>query len=199
MVTDAEPIRKLVAAFKQLPGIGEKTALRLAYHVLKSPREQAENLAQAVLDIKSKIGLCQICFSLTDVQPCRICTDESRTDELVCVVEQPQDIAALEKAGRFAGKYHVLHGALSPLDDIGPEDLKVSELTDRIREGRIKEVILATNPNREGEATASYLADLLRPLGVDISRIAHGISVGADIEYTDEVTLGFALSERKKL
>lgn len=196
---DAEPIKRLVAAFKSLPGIGEKTAYRLAYHILKSPMEQAQALADAVLEVKSKIGLCNNCFSLTDVQPCRICDNPMRRDEIVCVVEQPSDINALEKVGSFDGKYHVIHGALSPIDDIGPDELKIEELLERVKKDNVTEVILATNLSREGEATAAYLAQQLKPLGVKVTRIAHGVPVGSEIEYADEVTLGFALSGRKEM
>ncbi len=199
MITDAEPIKRLVAAFQKLPGIGEKTALRLAYHVLKSNEAEANELAHALQEIKTKIGLCESCFALTDIQPCRICDDPQRSDELVCVVEQPSDINAIEKSKGFRGKYHVLHGALSPLDDVGPDELKVRELETRIKDKGIKEVILATNPNREGEATAAYLAERLKPLDVKVTRIAHGVPMGSDIEYADEVTLGFALSGRKEM
>lgn len=199
MIFDAEPIKRLVEAFAKLPGIGQKTAMRLAYHVLKSPGEEAEALARAIREIKTQIGLCEVCSALTDVQPCRICASPERRDDLICVVEQPSDINALEKTGSFPGKYHVLHGALSPLDDVGPEELKIDNLVDRIRQGNVDEIILATNPTREGEATAAYLAERLKPLGVRVTRIAHGVSVGSDIEYTDEVTLGYALSDRKEM
>jgi recombination protein RecR len=199
MINDAEPIRRLIAAFKKLPGIGEKTALRLAYHVLKSSQEQAEELAHALTEIKTRIALCESCFTLTDRQPCVICDDPQRSDETICVVEQPADTTALEKTGAYKGKYHVLHGALSPLDDIGPDELKIAELVERIGKAGTKEIIVATNPTREGEATAAYLADRLKPLGVRVTRIAHGISMGADIEYTDEVTLNFAMNGRREL
>lgn len=199
MIFDAEPIKKLVAAFIKLPGIGEKTALRLAYHVLKSPQEEARHLAEALVEIKERLGLCKTCFSLTDVQPCRICSDQERQEDQICVVEQPSDINALEKTGSFKGKYHVLHGVLSPLDDVGPDELKISELISRVEKDNIKEIIIATNPNREGEATAAYLADVLKAKGVEVSRIAHGVPMGSDIEYTDHVTLGYALSGRRKM
>lgn len=199
MITDAEPIKRLVAAFMKLPGIGEKSALRLAYHVLKSSEAEARELAHAVQEVKTRIGLCENCFALTDVQPCRTCGDPQRTETVICVVEQPSDINAIEKAKSFTGKYHVLHGALSPLDDVGPDELKIAELEARIKGKGVTEVILATNPNREGEATAAFLAERLKPLGVKVTRIAHGVPMGSDIEYTDEVTLGFALSGRKEM
>ena len=183
----------------KLPGIGEKTALRLAYHVLKSPEEEARHLAESLVSIKERIGLCQTCFSLTDIQPCRICSDPERQTDSICVVEQPSDINALEKAGAFKGKYHVLHGALSPLDDVGPDELKISELLSRLLPEGVKEVIIATNPNREGEATATYLAEILKKQDVEVSRIAHGVPMGSDIEYADGVTLGHALSGRRKM
>jgi recombination protein RecR len=167
--------------------------------VLKSPQELAQELADAALDVKTKIGLCETCFSLTDVQPCRICANPERSDEVICVVEQPSDINSIEKSGAFSGTYHVIHGALSPLDDIGPEDLKIDALEKRIKSGGVKEIILATNLNREGEATAAYLADRLKNLDVKVSRIAHGVPMGSDIEYTDGVTLGHALSGRKEM
>ena len=199
MINDAEPIQRLVEAFMKLPGIGQKTALRLAYHVLKSPSELADQLAKAIFDVKTKIALCERCFSLTDVQPCRICADPGRQDDLICVVEQPPDIQAIERAGAFTGTYHVLHGALSPLDDVGPDELKIDALISRISQFNVTEVIIATNPNREGEATAVYLCEQLKSTGVSVTRIAHGVSVGSDIEYADEVTLGYALSGRKKM
>lgn len=199
MITDAQPIKRLVAAFSKLPGIGEKTALRLAYHVLKSPDTLALELSCAITEIKTKIGLCDNCFSLTDTQPCKICADPKRTETVICVVEQPSDINAIEKTGAFDGKFHVLHGALSPLDDMGPEELKINELEKRIRDNQVTEVIIATNPNREGEATAAYLAQRLKPIVESVTRIAHGVPMGSDIEYADEITLGHALTGRKKM
>ncbi len=199
MINDAEPVKRLVDAFKKLPGIGEKTAIRLAYHILKSPETFARELAEAVVEIKTKVGLCQSCFALTETQPCRICGDLERNRKLICVVEQSSDINAIEKSGAFNGLFHVLHGAISPLEDIGPDELKIVDLEKRIKDDQVTEVIIATNPNREGEATASYLANRLKPQVENITRIAHGVPMGLDIEYADQVTLAYALSGRRKM
>ena len=195
----AAPIRDLVRELARLPGIGEKTALRLAYFILGSPGDYARDLAQAIRDVKEKITLCGTCFNLTDVDPCAICADPQRDHGLLCVVEQPRDVLAVEKSKRFAGVYHVLHGALSPLDGIGPGELRVEPLVARIASGEVRELILATNPTIEGDATAVYLADRVKRPGLKVSRIAHGVPAGADLEYTDEVTLGFALGGRTEM
>lgn len=192
------PIAKLIEHFRRLPGIGPKSAARLAYHVLKMEKAQAASLAQAILEAKERVGYCSICFDLTDADPCQTCRSEGRDRTVVCVVEDPKDVTAMERTREFKGLYHVLHGSLSPLEGIGPDDIKVKELLDRVGKG-IQEVIMATNPNVEGEATAMYIAKLLKPLGVKVTRIAHGLPVGGDLEYADEVTLSKALENRREM
>jgi len=192
------PLAKLIEHFRALPGIGTKTAVRLAYHVLDMEKNEARALAQSIVEAKEKIGLCSVCFNLTDKEPCVICSSESRDHGVICVVEQPQDVAAIERMRDFKGVYHVLHGALSPLEGVGPENLRVKELITRLG-GEVREVIVATNPNVEGEATAMYLARLIKPLGIKVTRIAHGLPVGGDLEYADEVTLSKALENRVEL
>lgn len=194
-----DPVARLIQALTKLPGIGEKTASRLAFHILGSPEEYCRELAQAVLDVKEKIRLCSICLNITDQDPCRICSDPARSDEIVCVVEEPNDLYAIEKTGAFRGKYHVLHGVISPLDGIGPDEIRAEELFERLRSGKIQEVILATNPVVEGDATALYLSERIKPLGVKVTRIARGIPVGGDLEYTDSQTLTNALRGRQAL
>ena len=197
----AVPLARLIEAFHRLPGIGPKSAQRLAYHVLRAPETEARELAGALLDIKQRIRLCSLCQNLTETDPCGVCADPGRDTTLVCVVEEPLDVLAVERAGAFRGRYHVLHGHLSPMDGVGPEDLKVRELVRRFSdtERPIEEIILATNPNLEGEATAAYLARLIAPLGVRVSRIAHGLPVGSDVEYADERTLHEAMEHRVPL
>lgn len=193
------PITKLVEQFRRLPGVGPKSATRLAYHILKIDREKAQALAQAILDAKDKIRFCSVCFNLTDTDPCGICQSEARDHAVICVVEEPPDVAALERTRDYRGLYHVLHGALSPLEGIGPEDLRVRELLGRISRSGINEVIMATNPNVEGEATAMYIARLLKPLGIKVTKIARGLPVGGDLEYADEVTLSEAFENRREI
>ena len=195
----AEPIENLIEEFRKLPGIGQKTAQRLAYNVLRRPREDAERLSRAVLDVKDKIRYCSRCNNFSDVDPCRFCTSPNRTAEIICVVEEPKDILSIEKTREFRGQYHVLHGVLSPINGVGPDDLKLKNLLARLREGDVAEIILAMNPNVEGEATAIYLAKLLKPVGVRVSRIALGVPVGSDLEYADEVTMSKALEGRREL
>jgi recombination protein RecR len=190
---------RLIEEFSKLPGIGEKNATRLAFHILRASVEYSESLSRAITDIKSKVTLCPICYSFTSESPCEICKDEERDKTTVCVVEEPLDLIAIERSREFDGKYHVLHGVISPIEGIGPEDLKIKELLQRLKREDVKEVIIATNPSVEGEATALYLAKIIKPLGIRVSRIAHGIPVGGDIEYTDEVTLGKALRDRKQM
>ncbi|WP_371374770.1 recombination mediator RecR [Sporomusa aerivorans] len=192
------PIARLVEHFRRLPGIGPKSAARLAYHVLKMDKAQATALAEAILTAKERVGYCSVCFDLTDTDPCQICRAEVRDKSVVCVVEDPKDVTAMERTREFKGLYHVLHGSLSPLEGIGPEDIKIKELLARIG-GGVQEVIMATNPNVEGEATAMYIAKLLKPLGVKVTRIAHGLPVGGDLEYADEVTLSKALENRREM
>lgn len=195
----AVPVARLIEEFEKLPGIGHKTAQRLAFHVLNLPEEKVENLAIAIRDAKQKTRHCSVCGNLTDVDPCGICSGQSRDPAFICVVEEPRDVVAMERTREFKGLYHVLHGAISPMEGIGPEDIKIKELLTRIREGDIKEVILATNSNIEGEATAMYISKLLKPLGIKTTRIAHGIPVGGDLEYADEVTLAKALEGRREI
>lgn len=194
-----EPLAKLIEHFRALPGIGTKTAVRLAYHVLDMDEAKAKALAGAILEAKQKIGFCSVCCNLSDRDPCVICSSTKRDHETICVVEQPQDVAAVERMHDFHGVYHVLHGALSPLEGVGPENLRVKELLARFRDGNVQEVIMATNPNVEGEATAMYIARLLKPMGVRVTRIAHGLPVGGDLEYADEVTLAKAMENRVEL
>ena len=185
--------------FRALPGIGAKTAARLAYHVLDMDMERAQRLASAIVEAKRKIGFCSTCFNLTDTDPCVICTAEKRDHSVVCVVEQPPDVAAMERMNDYDGVYHVLHGALSPLEGVGPNDLRIKELVTRVGTTDVQEVIMATNPNVEGEATAMYIAKLLKPMGVRVTRIAHGLPVGGDLEYADEVTLSRAMENRREI
>ncbi len=193
----AEPLAKLIEELAKLPGIGPKTAQRLAFFILNRTSQESRGLAEAILAAKEKIGYCEICSNLTDVSPCPTCTDSGRDRSLICVVEQPQDVIAFEKTREFKGLYHVLHGAISPMDGIGPEELKIKELLARL--DGVAETIIATNPNVEGEATALYLARLLKPLGVKVTRIARGLPMGGDLEYADELTLLKALEGRREL
>ncbi|NLD47508.1 MAG: recombination protein RecR [Clostridiaceae bacterium] len=195
----AAPIARLVEEFEKLPGIGHKTAQRLAFHVLNMPLEKVNKLASAINDAKEKIKYCSVCGNLTDEEICSLCSNKGRDDSLICVVEDPRDVVAMEKIREFKGFYHVLHGAISPMEGIGPEDIRIKELLSRVSEGNIKEIIIATNPNIEGEATAMYISKLLKPLGVKTTRIAHGIPVGGDLEYADEVTLAKALEGRREI
>ena len=192
-------LARLVEQLGRLPGIGEKTATRLAMFILNADREYAEALSEAVWAVKAETTLCQECFGLAEGERCAICLDPKRNDEAICVVEEPADLIALEKVHEYRGRYHVLHGVLSPLDGIGPEELKIAPLLERLRRGAVKEVIIATNPTTEGEATALYLAKVIKPLGLRVSRIARGIPMGGDVEYTDVVTLGRALEGRREM
>ena len=195
----AKPIEHLIESLTRLPGIGRKTASRLAFHILRSTPTEAQELAKAILDVKEKIRLCSICFNLTDEDPCRICHDERRNRELLCVVENPNDLIAIENTSAFNGRYHVLHGAISPLEGIGPDNLKIKELMERIHKEKISEVILATNPTVEGGATSLYLNDLLKPMGKRVTRIAYGVPMGGEIEYSDGMTLSKALEGRREM
>jgi recombination protein RecR len=194
-----EPVARLIDALQRLPGIGPKTAQRLTFFLLKRPSEEVRELSEALVAVKERIVYCKTCFNVTDQDPCRICADPGRDGRLLCVVEEPNDLLAMERTGEYRGRYHVLLGALSPLDGIGPEDLKVRELLARLDAGGTEEVILATNPNVEGEATAIYLARLVRPLGLRVTRIARGLPVGGDLEYADQVTLSKALEGRREV
>ncbi|MCQ2374198.1 MAG: recombination mediator RecR [Phascolarctobacterium sp.] len=191
------PLANLYEQLRRLPGVGSKTAMRLAYHVMDMPAEEVALLAQALTNAKQQIHYCKQCFNLTDAEVCEICNDTDRDRFTICVVEQPQDIAAMERSHGYRGLYHVLHGVLSPLDGIGPDNLRIRELFQRLQSESITEVILATNSNVEGEATATYLAQLLKPAGITVSRIAHGLPVGGELEYADEVTLSRALENRR--
>ena len=193
------PLAKLIEQFRALPGIGPKTAVRLAYHVLEMDKGKAKSLAQAITEAKDKIGYCDICFNLTDSNPCRICQGQDRKREILCVVEEPRDVAAMERTREFKGLYHVLHGRLSPLEGMGPDDIRLKELLSRIQSAPVLEIIMATNPDVEGEATAMYIAKLLKPVGIKVTRIAHGLPVGGDLEYADEVTLSKALENRREM
>jgi recombination protein RecR len=199
MALHAKPIDHLIEALTKLPGIGRKTASRLAFHILRSSPSEAQALARAILDVKEKIHLCSVCFNLTDEDPCRICQDENRNREVLCVVEGPNDLIAIENTGAFNGRYHVLHGTISPLDGVGPEDIKIRELMERVQREGVGEVILATNPTVEGGATALYLTELIKPLGVKVTRIAYGIPMGGEIEYSDGMTLSKALEGRREI
>ena len=193
-----EPLIRLIEELQRLPGVGPKSAQRLAFHILKTPREHADRLVDAVRDVKERVTYCSVCNNITDVDPCGFCSNPDRDHRLICVVEEPQNVAGIEKTREFKGVYHVLMGALSPLQGIGPDDLKIKSLLSRL-EGGATEIILATNPNVEGEATAIYLAKLLKPLGVRVTRIAMGVPVGSDLEYADEVTMHKAMEGRREV
>ncbi|MCK5009507.1 MAG: recombination protein RecR [Deltaproteobacteria bacterium] len=197
MTKVAEPINQLIKKLAKLPGVGGKTASRLALYILRSSKEEAYDLARSIVSVKEKITFCSVCYNLTDENPCNICKDEKRDKEIICVVEEPGDLMALESSGEFKGKYHVLFGVISPLDGVTPDDIKIQELLGRLKNGQVKEVIVATNPTTNGNATALYLSNLIKPLGIKVTRIAQGIPIGGDIEYTDEVTLRKAMEGRR--
>jgi recombination protein RecR len=194
-----EPLTQLIAELQRLPGIGAKSAQRLAFHILKTPREDVERLTVAVRDVKDRVAHCSICSNITDADPCAFCTNPARQQSIICVVEEPANVTAIEKTREFRGVYHVLMGALSPLQGVGPDDLKIKSLLARVERGGVQEIILATNPNVEGEATAIYLAKLLKPLGMRVTRIAMGVPVGSDLEYADEVTMHKAMEGRREV
>jgi recombination protein RecR len=198
MLYTSESVERLVGHLSQLPGIGRKTAQRLALHILRLPKADAESLAEAITDVKEKVRYCSVCCNITEADPCVICASPKRDRSMICVVEEPSDVLALEKTNEYKGLYHVLGGSLSPLDGVGPEDLKIKELLARVSDG-VQEVILAMNPNVEGEATTLYLTKLLKPLGVKVSRIARGLPIGGDLEFADEATLARALEDRTTL
>lgn len=199
MSITARPVARVVDEFSRLPGIGPKTAQRLTYHLLRAPEEHALALAEAISELKRRVVLCSQCFNITETSPCDVCADPQRDRTRICVVEEPLDVVALERTGQYKGTYHVLHGAISPIEGIGPEDLKIRELLQRLEPGAVDEVILATNPNLEGDATAMYLTRLISPLGIATTRLARGLPVGGDLEYADEVTLSNALAGRSQI
>ena len=194
-----EPLARLIEELQRLPGIGAKGAQRIAFHLLKTPRDSVDRLAAAMADVKDRIAYCSVCSNITDVDPCEFCTSPGRDHRVICVVEDAQNVSVIEKTRGFRGRYHVLMGALSPLHGVGPDDLKIRSLLDRVAAGGVEEVILATNPNVEGEATAIYLAKLLKPLGLRVTRIAMGVPVGSDIEYADEITMHRAMDGRREM
>ena len=195
----AAPVARLIEELHRLPGIGPKSAQRLAYHILRSTSDEAQALAAAIIEVKEKITLCSVCQNTTEINPCLTCTDDARDRSMICVVEEPLDILAIERTRGHRGLYHVLHGSISPMEGIGPEQLKVRELLERLRDGAVTEVIMATNPNLEGEATAMYVSRLLQPLGVRVTRLARGLPMGGDLEYADDLTLARALENRQEI
>ncbi len=194
-----EPLARLIEQFERLPGIGHKTARRLAFFILGGSEHEAGEFARALIDAKRLIKYCRVCQNMADDEICPICSDEKRDPAVICVMESPKDVISLEKTNEYKGTYHVLHGAISPMDDIGPEDIRIPELLARLGNGKVKEVIMATNPNIEGEATAMYLSKLIKPLGIKVTRIAHGVPVGGDLEYADEITLTKAIEGRREM
>ncbi|MBA2303700.1 MAG: recombination protein RecR [Acidobacteria bacterium] len=198
-MTRPDPLAKLVEQLQRLPGIGAKSAQRLAYHILKTPREEVDRLGEAMREVKDRVTYCSTCSNITDVDPCFFCTHAGRDQRIICVVEGPENVNGVEKTRQFNGLYHVLMGALSPLHGVGPDDLKIRDLLGRVANGGVEEVILATNPNVEGEATAIYLAKLLKPLGIKVTRIAMGVPVGSDLEYADDVTMQRAMEGRREI
>src|SRR3954467_6932134 len=195
----AEPLARLIQEIKRLPGIGQKSAQRVAFHVLRSKREDVDRLVQALIDVKEKLGICSVCNNISDAEVCSYCRDASRDQSLICVLEEPHNILPIETTRQFHGLYHVLHGAISPLRGIGPEQLRIKNLIDRLAVGSVQEIIIATNPTVEGEATAAYLSRLLKPLGLRVTRIAMGIPVGSDLEFSDEVTISKSLENRREM
>lgn len=199
MDTIPHSVSRLIDEFHRLPGIGPKTAQRLTFYLLRAPKAQVEGLSEAIHDLREKITTCSICQNIAEENPCRICGDETRDHSIICVVEEPLDLVAIERTREYKGVYHVLHGAISPVEGIGPEELRIKEVLDRVRDGQVREVLLATNPNLEGEATAMYLERLIKPLGIRMTRLARGLPVGGDLEYADEVTLTRALEGRREM
>ena len=199
MSMNVEPIARMVNQLSRLPGIGQKTAQRLAYHIIAMPEEQVRELAVAIFNGKKQVHFCSVCGNYTDQDPCRLCADPNRDNGLLCVVKDPRDVAAMERMRDYHGRYHVLHGVISPMEGVGPDDIRIKELMGRLASGEVSEVILATNPDIEGEATAAYISRLIKPMGIKVTRIAHGVPVGGDLEYTDEVTLSKAFEGRREL
>ena len=198
-MADVEAISRLVNQLSKLPGIGKKTAQRLAYHIISQPEDQVKELAVAIYNGKKQVHFCPVCGNFTDVDPCAICADPNRRKDVICVVTDPQDVNAMERMRDYNGLYHVLHGVISPMDGVGPDDIRIRELMERLSSGEVREVVLATNPDVEGEATAAYISRLIKPMGVCVTRIAHGVPVGGELEYTDEVTLLRAFQGRREL
>lgn len=196
-MNEIEPIARLINEFSKLPGVGKKTAQRYAYSIIKGTDDGAKNFAQALLDVKQQVKFCEICGNYTDVSPCRLCA--TRKNDIVCVVKEPKDVLAIDKANSFNGTYHVLHGTINPMANVGPNDIRIKELLDRIATQNIKEIIVATNPDVEGEATAMYIAKLIKPFGIKVTRIAQGVAMGSELEFADEVTLSRAIADRKEL
>jgi len=199
MLDSIPSFARLVAELAKFPGIGQKTATRLAFFILRQPPVEAEALAAAIRELKAKVRLCSNCFHITESDPCPLCTDPGRDDRLLCIVEEPQDLIAIERSRSFRGRYHVLHGALSPLDGVGPDELRIRELVSRLESGQVQEAVVATNFTVEGEATALYLARLIRPFGIRVTRLAHGIPMGSDLEYVDEATVNRAVEGRREI
>ncbi len=199
MALFAKPIERLIRELSRFPGVGAKTATRLAFYILRSSGEDARSLADAIVAVKEKIGLCSECFNITDIDPCLLCRNERRAKDLICVVEEPQDVAAIEKTAEYKGLYHVLHGVLSPLDGVGPDDLNLKDLVKRVLDNDVKEVIVATNPKVEGETTALYISRLLKPFDVKVTRLAQGLPMGGELEYFDEATVSRAIEGRREI
>lgn len=195
----SKSLERLILEFSKLPGIGHKTAQRLAFHIIKQPNDEAKKLAEAIIQAKDTMHFCKVCFNITDTEICQFCRNPERDTSVICVVEESKDIISIERTSQFRGRYHVLQGAISPIDGVGPEELRIKELLERLRDGKVKELVLATNPNIEGEATAMYIAKLVKPLGIKATRIASGLPVGGDLEFADEVTLAKALEGRQEL
>ncbi|OGX20354.1 MAG: recombination protein RecR [Omnitrophica WOR_2 bacterium RBG_13_44_8] len=195
----AKPLEDLIEEFRKLPTIGPKTAQRIAFYLLSMSKKEATKLAQAILDLKEKVGYCRVCYNPADSEICEICADTRRDESLICIVEQPVDVGAVEKTGEFRGLYHVLGGSISPIENIGPDEIRIKELLERVRKGNVKEIIVATNPNIEGETTAMYISKIFKPLGIMVTRIASGLPVGGDLEYADEITLGKAMLGRREI
>jgi recombination protein RecR len=199
MTPEKDPIQRLIDEFRKLPGIGPKSAQRLVFYLLKQPEDASFSLADSIRHLRDSLGLCSLCNNITDVDPCRVCSDPNRDSRMICVVQEPFNVISIEKSGGFKGLYHVLHGAISPIDGVGPEEIRLKSLLPRLADGTVQEVIIATNPTTEGEATALYIGKLISPLDIKVSRIASGIPVGGDIEYADGLTISRALSGRKQL
>lgn len=197
MIGEIEPIARLVNEFSKLPGVGKKTAQRYAYSIIRGSDDNAKNFAEALLNVKKQVKFCEICGNYTDTSPCKIC--KTRKNDIVCVVKEPKDVLAIDKANSFNGTYHVLHGTINPMANVGPNDIRIKELLDRVSTQNIKEVIVATNPDVEGEATAMYIAKLIKPFGVKVTRIAQGVAMGSELEFADEVTLSRAIADRREL